>query len=257
MITTIKHGKEPYKVGLLHGGPGAFGGMKPVANRLLKHFGILEFIQTEKSIEGQIKELNKQINEYANLPITIVGWSWGAWLGFLFTSKYPDMVQKLILVSSGAFDVKYNTNFETNRFNKLKEKEKKEVEKLKVLLNSGKGNNEAFSRIGKLLSIADSYEYECNNDGLIISDLSIFNSVWPEAAELRKTGELLSYAKNIKCPVVAFHGDCDSHPILGVEKPLTENLRDFKMIRLEKCGHTPWKEKYAKDSFYKLLIKEI
>ncbi|ASB50265.1 alpha/beta fold hydrolase [Alkalitalea saponilacus] len=103
METIRKYGQKPFQIGLLHGGPGASGEMKPVAMNLSVDFGIIEFLQTEKSIDGQIEELHKQITLCADLPITLIGHSWGAWLGFLFASKYPDLVKKLILISAGAF----------------------------------------------------------------------------------------------------------------------------------------------------------
>jgi pimeloyl-ACP methyl ester carboxylesterase len=74
---------------------------------------------------------------------------------------------------------------------------------------------------------------------------------------LRETNELINCANLITIPVVAIHGDYDSHPIDGVEKPLSENLSDFKMITINDCGHTPWRERYAKDAFFKILRKEL
>ena len=55
---------------------------------------------------------------------------------------------------------------------------------------------------------------------------------------------------NIKCPVIAIHGDYDPHPYEGVKKPLARVINDFNFILLEKCGHTPWKEKEVRKKFY-------
>ena len=104
--TVRKYGSQPYRIVLLHGGPGASGEMKPVAERLSADFGILELLQTEKSVDRQIEELYQQLTS-------------------------------------------------------------------------------------------------------------------------------------------------------TVEKPLSERLPDFKMIRLEKCGHTPWKERFAQKEFYEKLRKEL
>lgn len=68
---------------------------------------------------------------------------------------------------------------------------------------------------------------------------------------------MLENADKIKCPVTAIHGDYDPHPADGVEKPLSQKLSDFKMIRIEKCGHKPWQEKYARDKFYEILREEL
>ena len=93
--------------------------MKPIAEKLSGNFGILELIQTEKTVNGQIEELHNQLIINADLPITLVGYSWGAWLGFLFTSNYPDLVKKLILVSSGAFEERYNKNLMNKQIDKM------------------------------------------------------------------------------------------------------------------------------------------
>ena len=63
--------------------------------------------------------------------------------------------------------------------------------------------------------------------------------------------------KKIKCPVTAIHGDYDPHLADGVRIPLSRVLKDFKFILLEKCGHEPWIEKYAKDKFFNVLREEI
>jgi len=34
-------------------------------------------------------------------------------------------------------------------------------------------------------------------------------------------------------------------------------VKNYRFILLEKCGHEPWQEKYARDKFYEILKKEI
>lgn len=257
MKTIKKYGHQPYQIGLLHGGPGASGEMKHIAEELSHDFGILELLQTKKSINGQIEELHKQLTSCADLPAILIGYSWGAWLGFLFASRYPKLIKKLILVSSGAFESKYNKDLMKIRLERLEQYDREEALNLISLINSGNSDNDTLNRFGKLMSIADSYEYQPVDNDSVSIDMEIYQSIWPEAARLRDTNELINCSKTIECPVVAIHGDYDSHPIDGVEKPLSARLVDFKMIRLEKCGHSPWKERLAKDSFFKLLRKEL
>ena len=84
-----RYGKPPYNVVVVHGGPGASGEMAPVARALASDWGILEPIQTATSLDGQIKELSALLNENGDLPVTLVGFSWGAWLSFIVAAKYP------------------------------------------------------------------------------------------------------------------------------------------------------------------------
>ncbi|MFO8000915.1 MAG: alpha/beta hydrolase, partial [Marinilabilia sp.] len=243
MQTTIKHGHHPFQTALLHGGPGASGEMGPVARELSHDLGVLELIQTEKSVNGQIEELHKQLTSCADLPVVLVGFSWGAWLGFLFAARYPELVKKLILISAGAFESQYNKDLMRIRLNRLNNQDRKEAERLMAFIRAGRGDNAILGRFGKLMTIADSFDPDPHESKPVVPDMKIYQSIEPEASALRETGQLIRCADRIKCPGVAIHGDYDPHPAEGVEKPLTERLHDFKMIHLKKCGHVPWKER--------------
>ena len=74
-----KHGPPPYSIVVLHGGPGAQGGMGTVAQELGKTYGVLEPMQRANTVQGQVDELHEAILADAKPPITLIGWSWGAW----------------------------------------------------------------------------------------------------------------------------------------------------------------------------------
>lgn len=252
-----KYGQQPYRIGLLHGGPGAAGEMKPVAEKLSRDFGVVEFLQTEKSIDGQVEELYKQLISSTEIPVTLIGFSWGAWLGLLFAAKYPKLARKLILISSGSLENKYNRDLMQIRLDRLTKQNREEAEKIITLINSNKADNNTLKRFGELMTIADSFDYLPVDNESIELNMDIYQSVWAEASKLRDANGLTNCLTKIECPVVAFHGKFDPHPIEGVEKPLSERLKNFKMIHLEMCGHTPWKEKFAINTFYQLLKDEL
>ena len=101
------HGHPPYRVVLLHGGPGAIGYLAPVANEISSAEGVIEAFQTKNTIEGLLDELNGIILQQAGIPVILCGHSWGAWLATMFTSRNPGLVGKLILVASGPFEENY------------------------------------------------------------------------------------------------------------------------------------------------------
>lgn len=176
---------------------------------------------------------------------------------FLFATRYPQLVQKLILIGSGAFENKYNRDFIEIRLKRLSHDHRREAERLITLINSQQTDNDTLKQFGRLMTMADSYDFLTEPEDTIDLDMEIHRSVWAEASQLRNTNELLNDSGKIACPVVAIHGDYDPHPYDGVCEPLTKTLNNFKMIRLDKCGHKPWKEKLAKDTFYKLLKEEL
>jgi len=241
--------------------------MAPVARELASTHGVLEPIQTATSLDGQVDELKTVMEENGEIPITLIGHSWGAWLSYIVAAKYPALVKKLMLLSSGGFEEKYGATTQETRLNRLSESERIEFESLLGILNdvarqsfAGIDKNTALAKLGALVEKADTYD-------LLIDDSNeyepagprgdIFQNVWKDVAELRRSGALLALAHDIKCPVVAIHGDYDPHPAEGVEKPLSAILTDFRFILFEQCGHKPWAERHAKSRFYEVLEEEL
>ena len=254
-------GKPPYKVAVIHGGPGAPGSIAPVARELSLTMGVLEPFQTKASLEGQIEELAGVLKMRADLPAVLVGHSWGAWLAYFVAVRYPVLVKKLILVGSGPFRQEDAENITPDRLNRLSEKERIEIFDLLDIVsgNDAEVRDKAMARLGELWAEADTYDAlppEIDPEPLPVSD-EINRKVWAEAEKLRKSGELLKIAKKIKCPVVAIHGGYDPHTASGVKEPLSHVLKDFKFILLKKCGHEPWMERYARDEFFRILREEI
>ncbi len=253
------YGKPPFTVVLVHGGPGAGGEMAPVARELASERGILEPIQTKASLAGQIEELRGAIETAGSLPVTVVGFSWGAWLGLLCAARYPELVKKLILVSSGPYEARYASQILQTRLERLSEDDKAELVKAMDLLNSPSAGDKdaAFARFGAIFTRADAYDPISGESEAVHHSYAIYRGVWKDAENLRKSGELLELAKQVRCPVVALHGDYDPHPAEGVCTPLSAVVPDFRFILLEKCGHMPWIERQARQSFYTVLRHEL
>ncbi len=66
--TVRKYGNHPYRVAVVHGGPGAPGYMATVARELAKTVGVIEPLQTKESVVGQIDELIEQLSVHADTP---------------------------------------------------------------------------------------------------------------------------------------------------------------------------------------------
>jgi len=259
MANLRKYGLEPFPIAVIHGGPGASGEMAPVARELSSIIGVLEPLQTATTLEAQVRELEAVLEKNGDLPLTLIGFSWGAMLSFIFAARYPSFVRKLILIGSAPYDDKYAANIAQTRLGRLTEREREQAFSLMQILNysSIADKNTTFARLGKLLSKADSYNPLSSDDEMLECRYDVFQGVWEQAEQLRSSGKLLELGKRIRCPVVAIHGDYDPHPAEGVAEPLSHILKDFRFILLEKCGHRPWLEVSARDKFYNILKKEL
>jgi pimeloyl-ACP methyl ester carboxylesterase len=231
--------------------------MAPVARELALEMGVLEPLQTAGSVDGQVEELKNVLETHGNPPLILVGFSWGAWLSFILSARYPSLVKKLILVSSPPFAEKYAAQIMETRLNHLNVEERKESLSLLSSIYSGSAKGNSFARFGDLMDKADSFAPLPHDDEILPCSPVIYHQVWAEVSKMRSSGELVQLGEKIQCPVVAIHGYYDPHPAAGVQEPLARNLKDFRFILLAKCGHHPWYEREAKDSFYTELRREI
>jgi pimeloyl-ACP methyl ester carboxylesterase len=228
-----------------------------------------------------VAELKSQLQESSDPPITLIGFSWGAWLSLILAAQYPDFVNRLILIGSGPFRESYVHKIMETRNSRLSEAERVEAKCILAALEDRNDDvdrekeqvkKEALARMGELFRRTDAFDpIECRSnefdlfaddsgsfqpgcdEPIVECDPDIYQAVWREASLLRKTGELLEFCKKIQCQVIAIHGEYDPHPSAGVREPLQAVLKSFQFILLENCGHKPWIEKMAKGKFYSIL----
>jgi pimeloyl-ACP methyl ester carboxylesterase len=256
------YGKKPYRIAVVHGGPGAPGSVAAIARELSVEWGVLEPLQTKTTLEAQIEELYETLSSNGDIPVILIGHSWGAWLSYLLTVRHPEVVSKLILVGSGPFKAEYVKILDEIRTGRMSNEEKAECDSIIEYLYSEEAGSKSqkLARLGEIIDKVDSYEPETiDTDSIDIIPVEgdTFQKVWGEAAILRKNGLLLEYGRQIQCSVVAIHGAYDPHPAEGVKVPLSGVIKEFRFFLLEKCGHSPWKERYAREEFYHILRNEI
>ncbi|QSH42391.1 alpha/beta hydrolase [Lentisphaerota bacterium ZTH] len=253
------HGKEPYVIAMLHGGPGASGEMYPVSVELSDQFGIIEPLQGAVSLHEQVEELKEQLQSVTAAPVCISGFSWGAWLAILFAAEYPDLVKKLILIGCGALEAEYASEVDLERMRRLSESDKSELELLRKQLKtcSLEEKKRLFARFGKLYSKTDSYHVMEIDNPKIDLHPEIFESVWPEGAAFRLSGQLLTAVRKVNCPVTIIHGANDPHPGYRVRQSFESVRKKVKFYELKRCGHKPWVEKYAREEFFKIIRSEL
>jgi pimeloyl-ACP methyl ester carboxylesterase len=254
-----KWGQAPFKTVLLHGGPGAAGEMAPVARELSSsRYGVIEPFQSQATIQGQIDELKDVILKHAAAPVTLAGYSWGAFLAFMFAAQNPELADKVILISCGPFEDSYANRIMPTRRGRLTPEQRSELDHLFEKLRAEKGNRDStLARLGSLIAQADAYDPIEHEENECEVRFDIHQSIWDEFTKIRSSGRLIDDAARITCPVVAIHGDYDPHPADGVRLPLTQVLMDFRFMLLEKCGHCPWYERHARTEFFKLMEAEL
>lgn len=248
------YGNAPYKIVLVHGGPGAIGSLKGFSKELseVSQIGVVEALQSKYSINELIEELYNQIKTNCEEKVSLIGHSWGAWLVAFFAEKYPELIENVILVGSGPLEDKYVSEIGARRMKNLS----KEDGALFQRLCNNQATDEDMAKIPTVFEKSDNYCLE-NRDlhKADRTDSQMHNMVWEEAAKLRTNGTLLTSFKKIQSKLFLIQGETDPHPAKGIIIPLQENGVECEAYILEKCGHSPFMEKYAKEEFFDILLR--
>ena len=177
----------------------------------------------------------------------------------LLAAHFPSLVRKIILIGCPPFEDRYVPFIMETRVSRMSPCEVEELNALKRQMNDPQisGKSALFARFGKLFRKIDSFDPIEATEEEFFCDYTIYETIWKEAQELRRSGALIKCLEKITCPITAFQGELDPHPTEGAFDSLSRLTRDFKGIVLKACGHTPWIEKRAKGRFFDLLREEI
>jgi pimeloyl-ACP methyl ester carboxylesterase len=256
----VFHGKPPYTLMFLHGGPGAGGELAHLAEDISQIKGVIEPHLYSLSIKAQIDYLRDVIASIGQRKVLLLGHSWGAWLGIILAAACPQYISKLILVSCPPFCQTEANGIADIRLGRLNTEQRSRLTALNQLLAEADNTavaDEAMAEVGKLFLQADTYSSLNLPDTAAECSYQTYKSVWQEALSLRQGNKFEGYLALLECPVIAIHGDYDPHPAKPVFEYLVNNLTEFSPVLLRRCGHCPWHETYAREEFIALLKEEI
>ncbi len=222
-------------IAIIHGGPGAHGSADDLAALIP---GAAALCQRAMSVTGAVEELAAELEPGSIL----IGHSWGAWLAGLCAAAHPELAGKLALIGCGPLLESYVPLIAARRAANLGDERAARFERL---LASGGDPAEISALAEASDAVAPLPGPECR------FDQTQYNAIWPEAAALRHSGALLAAFREINCPTAIFHGADDPHPAAGVTEPLAGRTAEIRIF--PRCGHTPWREKYAREDFLRAI----
>lgn len=254
------HGMKPYRVAAVHGGPGAAGSAAALAEGLAGSCGVLEPLQTKDSVDGQVEELGEQLRiSGGGKALVLIGHSWGAWLCAMTAARYPELAARLILVGAGPLEEGYVPIIEKRRLSHFSGEERNLYFSLLEKLQDPRSAEKSrlLQSLGELCGKADSFCELPDTEPPVIPDGEIYSRVFAEASEMRKNGMLAAEFRKLRVPLLVIHGEYDTHPPEGVTEPLEKEGVSCRFQLLRRCGHTPWREVYARTQFFAILRREI
>jgi pimeloyl-ACP methyl ester carboxylesterase len=261
MIDVKIIGRNSPSVILLHGGPGAYGCLLPVAQKLSRKFRVLVPHERRSgdiplTVAVHINDLQEIVTEFCpDTPPVIIGHSWGAMLALAWSASHPGTSGLTILVGCGTFNLSCRDVFKRNIEHLMTEEKKRELRSISQI----ECQNKKWGEIGRFyrrLYACDPLptdvlypENQCDAEG--------GEETWKDMLLQQENKIYPQVFTRITEPVLMIHGDHDPHPGRMIRDNLKEFIPHLEYIELDHCGHEPWNEKEAHEKFYSILEKKI
>jgi pimeloyl-ACP methyl ester carboxylesterase len=248
------HGDGGPTVIALHGGPGACGGAVRLARGLSDDFQVIEPWQRTSgavplSVAVHIDDIRQLIRSRCKgkKPV-VIGESWGAMLALSYAAKHPDTIEGIALVGCGAFEEdSRDAGVQVREQRILDYIEKHPEHKADLELDLGE-------QIMKWHEMTDAFEplpYE--NEASEPFDMKGHTETWEDMVRCQRENIYPQSFSSVISPVIMLHGKQDPHPGKVIRDSLKEFIPQLEYHELERCGHDPVVEKYAREEFFAVL----
>jgi pimeloyl-ACP methyl ester carboxylesterase len=221
MMEVRRYGLAGPLVILIHGGPGAPGYMRPLADALADSHRVLEPFQRPSggaplTVGVHVEDLHELILSNPTDPYpALVGHSWGAMLALAYAAAHPDHAGPLVLIGSGTWDQESRAVFQKN----LQERPPRDPDHIESAGFDRRANEET----------------------------------WADMVRLQQEGVYPAAFAAVRGPVLMLHGADDPHPGRMILNSLGRYMPQIEYREWERCGHHPWREAEVRDEFLGVL----
>ncbi len=259
---TVRHlGAGGPAVLVLHGGPGAPGSARGLARLLSQRLTVIEPLQRRSGhIPLTVEQHVQDLAAIAPMPALVVGHSWGAMLGLSYAARHPAAVSKLVLVGCGTYDATVRAQMRDAIQERLGPAGRLRVADLELQVERGTATQRAaaLQQIGEIYTALETYEpAEDDPDSaeVLPVDPEGHAQTWNDALRLQADGLEPQAFSHIRAPVLMIHGDEDLHPGSATRDLLRRYIPQLEYLSLKRCGHEPWRERYAREAFAHVLCE--
>jgi pimeloyl-ACP methyl ester carboxylesterase len=253
-----KYGESGPLVIVLHGGPAAVGSAAPIARGLADGFRVLEPWQRGSgdeplTVARHVADLHEVVASYGedDRP-ALVGESWGAMLALAYAAEHPGTVRSLVLVGCGTFDTRARARMQAIIDERMNDAQRRQ---LACLADEGGDPGEKLNSKYDVIRAAFDYDpVSGSGDDMVGAlDARAHTETWNDMVHLQAEGVYPAAFASITAPVLMLHGDYDPHPGEMTAARLGPHLRQLEYRELSRCGHSPWRERHARDAFFSVL----
>lgn len=252
----VEHGRSGPLVIILHGGPGAPGSTADLARGLADGFRVLEPWQRAGggeplTVARHVADLDRVIRTHcpADRP-ALVGHSWGAMLALATAAEHPERVGPLVLVGCGTFSPEAREQMQRTLEQRMGDDARRQLDRLdRESLDPDERTRRTFQLIHPLLDVDPIVP--ADKPGHV--DVRGNRETWSDALRLQAEGVHPAAFRRIRSPVLMLHGADDPHPGRMIRDSLQPAIPQLEYRELARCGHEPWRERTARETFFGIL----
>lgn len=256
-----RYGKTGPLVIVLHGGPAAVGDAAPIAKGLAKSFRAVEPWQRGSgseplSVARHVADLHELATDLGGeSPIAIVGHSWGAMLALCYAAEHPDNSGPIVLVGCGTFDPVARVRLRSTIEDRMDDDLRLQLRRISAdLADPADQFIRAFKLTRRLYDFepADPYPDKEESEPF---DVQAYDETWNDMARRQAEGVYPGAFGAIESPVLMLHGANDPHPGTVIRDSLLRHIPQLEYREFERCGHSPWIERFARDEFFSVMCE--
>jgi pimeloyl-ACP methyl ester carboxylesterase len=176
-------------------------------------------------------------------------------LALCYAAEYPGNAGPIVLVGCGTFDQAARTRMQATIEDRMDDDLRDQLRRTSSELADPA---DLFIRTFRLTrhlfdfepinTYPDKEEYEP-------FDVSGHEETWSDMAKLQADGTYPGAFGVIDSPVLMLHGQYDPHPGNMIRDCLIRHLPQLEYHEWQRCGHSPWIEKFARDEFFTVVCE--
>jgi proline iminopeptidase len=242
---------------LLHGGPGHYDDLEPVAAMLEDRFTVHRFDQrgcgrsdrtVPYTLDQYLADLDGLRAAWGHDNWVVGGHSWGANLALAYALRYPQRVKALLYLAGPGLTQKWHEEYRANRKAKLSPAEWERFLELRRLLRTPGAADPAdlpaldaeYVHLYRCTDYADRRNVPPTDQGAPQGNYEVnalLNADWERFASTDTADDL----RAVKCPALFVHGVADPRPAWAPRR-IAEAIPGAGFVELPGVGHYLWQE---------------
>jgi pimeloyl-ACP methyl ester carboxylesterase len=232
--------------------------MAPVARGLADSFRVLEPWQRPRggeplTVARHVEDLHEVVLRHCGgARPGVVGHSWGAMLALAYAAAHPAEAGPLVLIGCGTFDKAARSRLRQTLDARTHDRLRRRLDRIAEEFPDPGQRMLEQQKASETLYLYDPDDIEEPADEGPL-DPRGHAETWNDMLRLQEEGVYPAAFAAIRSPVLMVHGAYDPHPGGMIRAGLQPYIPHLEYCEWERCGHDPWRERGARDAFFKTL----